>query len=102
MYVRHITLRKPGRNLDQAIEDFRPNVYDVLKVCPGFVACLFFVDRASNETIGMTLWDTEENMRASGEVLHKARVARLGENPEGDEGVEVEKRFMEVHLFETS
>jgi hypothetical protein len=100
--ARHITIkREADRDWEAHKDHFRKNVYGVLRECEGFQACLFLIDRETGEEIGMTLWDTEENMRASGEVLQAARKERLGDAAEKEE-YPVEKRFMEVALFETS
>lgn len=100
MHARHVKIHNSGRDPETAVESFRKNVYGVLRECEGFKGILFLINRETGEEIGMSWWDTEENMSASGEKLRAAKVARqeAGESTEG----EAEKGFFEVGLFETS
>ncbi len=73
MYARHVTVRGSGDNVDAAVQSVRDNVIPVLQGCPGFKGQLLLVDRTKGEAIGISLWDTEENMMASEERVAAAR-----------------------------
>ena len=73
MYARHVTVHGSPDNIDAAIESVRNGVLPILQGCPGFQAQLLLVDRSKGEAIGVSLWDTEENMLASEEKVQAAR-----------------------------
>jgi hypothetical protein len=73
MYARHVTVHGSPENVDEAIRSVREAVLPVLRECAGFQGQLFLVDRDKGEAIGISLWDTEENMRASEEKVRTVR-----------------------------
>jgi len=73
MYARHVTLRGSGDKIDEGIRSVREQVLPVLQQCEGFRGQLLLVDRNQGEVIGISLWDTEENMQASEEKVSAAR-----------------------------
>ena len=73
MYARHVTVHASPDKLEDGIATVRDQVIPVLKECPGFMGQLLLVDRAKGETIGISLWDTEENMNASEEKVAAVR-----------------------------
>ncbi len=73
MYARHVTVHGSPEHVDQAIASVRDNVIPVLKECAGFKGQLLLVDRNKGEAVGISLWDSEENMLASEEKVAAAR-----------------------------
>lgn len=73
MHARHVTIHGSPENLDAAIESVKSGVLPILKGCQGFQAQLLLVDRAKGEAIGISLWDSEEDMVASEEKVQAAR-----------------------------
>jgi hypothetical protein len=73
MHARHVTVKgSPGR-IDEGIRSVREQVIPVLQGCDGFKGQLLLVDREKGEAIGISLWDSEENLRASEEKVRQAR-----------------------------
>ena len=73
MYARHVTVHGSPDKVDEAIRSVQEAVLPVLRECAGFKGQLFLVDRGKGEAIGISLWDTEENMRASEEQVRSVR-----------------------------
>jgi hypothetical protein len=73
MYARHVTVKGSPDRADEAISSVRDRVLPVLRECAGFKGQLLLVDRDKGEAIGISLWDTEENMNASEEKVAAAR-----------------------------
>ncbi len=65
MYARHVTVRGSADKLEDGVRSVREHVVPVLKECDGFRGQLLLVDREKGEAIGISLWDTEEDMLAS-------------------------------------
>lgn len=75
----------------------RNNVLPVLQVCAGFKGQLLLIDRAKGKAIGISLWDTEENMNASEEKVAAARQQTADQVGGGDA---VEIALYELPVFE--
>ena len=73
MYARHVTVRGSADKIDEGIRSVREEVLPVLQGCDGFRGQLLLVDRDKGEAIGISLWDTKENMDASEEKVHQSR-----------------------------
>jgi hypothetical protein len=73
MYARHVTVHGSPDKMDEGIRSLRERVLPALRDCAGFKGQLLLVDRDKGEAIGISLWDTEENMRASEEKVQAAR-----------------------------
>jgi hypothetical protein len=73
MYARHVTVHGSPDRVDDAVQSLRTSVLPVLQGCAGFKGQLLLIDRAKGEAIGISLWDTEENMKASEEKVSAAR-----------------------------
>ena len=73
MYARHVTVHGSPDKVDEGVRSIREKVLPVLRECAGFKGQLVLVDRIKGEAIGISLWDTEENMRASEEKVQPAR-----------------------------
>lgn len=75
----------------------RNNVLPVLQGCAGFKGQLLLIDRAKGESIGISLWDTEENMNASEEKVAAVRQQAADQVGGGDT---VEIALYELPVFE--
>jgi heme-degrading monooxygenase HmoA len=73
MYARHVTVRGSSERVEEGVQSVRERVIPVLKECKGFRGQLLLVDRDTGEVIGISLWDTEEDMHASEEKVSGAR-----------------------------
>jgi quinol monooxygenase YgiN len=73
MYARHVTVRGTPDKVDEAVRSVRENVLPTLQACAGFKGQLLLVDRNKGEAVGISLWDSEENMHASEEKVAAAR-----------------------------
>lgn len=65
MFARHVTVHGSPDRIDEGVRIQRENVVPVLRACMGFIAQIFLVDRATGDVVGMSLWETEEDMLAS-------------------------------------
>jgi hypothetical protein len=99
MYARHVTVYGSPERVDEAVQSVRDNVLPVLQGCPGFMGQLLLIDRAKGEAIGISLWDTEENMNASEE---KVAAARQQTADQVGSGQAPEVALYELPIFETS
>ncbi|MFP5352739.1 MAG: hypothetical protein ACLGIB_09270 [Actinomycetota bacterium] len=73
MYARHVTVRGSAEKLEDGIRSVREHVIPALKECKGFRGQLLLVDRDKGEAIGISLWDSEEDMLASEDKVAGAR-----------------------------
>lgn len=99
MYARHVTVHGSPDHVDEAVRSVRENVLPVLRDCPGFKGQLLLVDRAKGEAVGISLWDTEENMTASEE---KVAAARQQTADEVGASSAPEVQLYELPIFETT
>ena len=61
--------------VDDGIRHFRENVVASYKDVAGFKGAYLLVNRKSGKVMGITLWDTETNMRATGKTSEQLRAA---------------------------
>lgn len=99
MYARHVTVRGSSGKIDEGIRSVREEVLPVLQACQGFRGQLLLVDREKGEAIGISLWESEQDMRASEEKVHHARQA-TADRVESSAGPQVE--VYELPVFEIS
>ncbi len=84
MFARVMTLQPRPDLVDEAITNFREQVLPTAKGQKGFKGTLLLVDRKAGRTLGITLWESEADMRASEDTarLTQAHPADdLGMNP---------------------
>ena len=99
MHARHVTVKGSPDKIDEGIRSVREQVLPVLQGCEGFKGQLLLVDRKKGEAIGISLWDSEENMHASEEKVHQSRQATADEV---DAAGAPEVRLYELPVFETT
>jgi hypothetical protein len=97
VYARHVTVRGSGEKIDEGIRSVREQVIPILQQCEGFRGQLLLVDRDKGEAIGISLWDTEENMQASEEKVSGARQQTADQLDAGAPEVDL----YELPVFET-
>ena len=98
MYARHVTVKgDPGR-VDEVVRTQQDVVLPVLRGSAGFKAQLVLLNRAKGEVIGISLWDTEEDMHASEEKVRAAR-QQVADSLKADTPPEV--RLYELPIFDT-
>ena len=73
MYARHVTVTGSAEHIDDGVRSVREKVIPVLRDCKGFRGQLLLVDRDKGEAIGISLWDSEEDMLASEEKVSQTR-----------------------------
>lgn len=84
MYARHVTVHGSPDRMEQAVQSVRDDVLPVLQGCAGFKGQLLLIDRAKGEAIGISLWDTEENMMASEGKVAASRQQAADQGGAGD------------------
>ncbi|MBA3728072.1 MAG: hypothetical protein H0W94_02490 [Actinobacteria bacterium] len=99
MYARHVVIHGSPDKIDDGIRSVREKVLPALRECAGFKGQLLLVDRNSGEAIGISLWDTEENMRASEE---KVRATRQQAADEVEASSAPDVSLYELPVFETT
>ena len=99
MYARHVTVHGSPDHVDKAVQSVRDNVLPVLQGCAGFKGQLLLIDRTKGEAIGISLWDSEENMKASEEKVAATRQQTADEVGAGEAPTIA---LYELPIFETA
>ena len=99
MFARHVTVAGSPDKIDEGIRSVREQVLPVLQGCAGFRGQLLLVDRQKGEAVGISLWDSEEDMRASEEKVSQARQATADQV---DAPSAPEVRLYELPVYETA
>jgi hypothetical protein len=73
MYARHVTVRGSRERIEEGSQAVRDQVFPILKECKGFRGQLLLLDRNKGELIGISLWDTEEDMLATEDKIKGTR-----------------------------
>ena len=97
MYARHVTVKGDPARVDEVVRTQEEIVLPVLRSCTGFVAQLLLLDRARGEAIGISLWDTAENLHASEDKVRAARQQVANAIQSADPP---EVRLYELSIFE--
>ena len=97
MHARHVTITGSPDKIDEGIRSVREHVLPVLQGCAGFRGQLLLVDRSKGEAIGISLWDSEEEMLASEDKVRQSRDATADQVGAGTPQV----RIYELPIFET-
>lgn len=64
MYARVTTFELNPGKIDEALEVSRADIVPVMKQQPGFKGVLTLVDREASKAISITLWETEDDLKA--------------------------------------
>jgi heme-degrading monooxygenase HmoA len=63
----------PPERVDRTLQQFEQEELPALEQQPGFEGILVLVDRGGGTAAAISLWDTQEHLRASEEVADRAR-----------------------------
>ena len=75
MFARVRTTSGLPDKVDDGIRHFRENVVASYRHVAGFKGAYLLVNRKTGKLTGITLWDTEASMQATGQASEKLRAA---------------------------
>jgi heme-degrading monooxygenase HmoA len=81
MWARVTRFEEPTNRIDDDIRDSRGAIAELIRRVPGSRGVYYLVDRDTGHTMAVTLWETEEAMRASEDEAARLReesTARVG------------------------
>jgi heme-degrading monooxygenase HmoA len=96
VYARVSTLGGSPEQIDELLRDLREEVLPTRKEAPGFKGLIALGDRQSGKTLSITLWESEDAMRATEQEADQQRSAWAETSGQQIVGVET----YEVGLFE--
>ena len=73
MFARVSTYTGASDQIDEAIRQVRENVLPRVEQLDGYKGAYLLVDRQSGKSLSVTLWESEEAMRASEEAASSLR-----------------------------
>lgn len=88
MHARVTRLEAPADSFEDGIAVTNDRVIPAVKGIEGFVGAYFLGDRESGKLMSITLWDSEEHMRASEEAADQIRGDAAGATQSTIETVE--------------
>ena len=97
MFARVSTFQGPPDQTAEGIRVAREQILPAARLMDGFRGIYILFDRESGKSLSVTLWETEEDMRASEEAANRARTESA--QASGEKVVSVER--YEVALTET-
>jgi hypothetical protein len=73
LFARTITIEARPSVVDDTLRLIREQVYPVTEQRPGMLGALLLADRTKGRIVSITLWETEESMRAddTGKLLQQ-------------------------------
>ncbi len=99
MFARASTLEGPPEQVDEGLRYIREQVLPLLQQQDGFNGFIVLGDRQTGKVLGITLWESERDMRASKEEANRLRQESAEATGEAIAGVEMyEVPFLEVRL----
>lgn len=75
MYARIITFQYQPGKIDEGLNLLRESVVPELRQLPGYRGATNLVDRSNNKVVGITFWQSEADLRDSGQSKLQARFA---------------------------
>ncbi len=73
MFARASTIVGSREKVDEAVSILESQVLPQIKQLDGFSGVLGLIDRETGKSLVITLWDTQESLRASEEAANKVR-----------------------------
>lgn len=73
MYARVNTFLGSPARFEEGIADARDNAVPAMQKIDGFQGLMVLLDRASGRSIGITFWDSEDELRASEQAAARVR-----------------------------
>jgi hypothetical protein len=98
MYARVTTVEASPAKLDEATHHLRQHILPELQQMDGFEGFVALGNRRSGELLSIALWDSEELMHPTAEVMSLTR----GGIPHPPGGAVVGEKDYEVSIFEVS
>jgi heme-degrading monooxygenase HmoA len=92
MFARVSTIRGPSDRIDEAARAYREQAIPFVRQLSGFKGAYWLANRQSGTVLGVTLWESEEAMRASEAEIEPRRAAAaeaLGATVESVEAYEI-------------
>ncbi len=92
MFARVSTYQGSPQQIDEGLDHARQSILPRVQEVDGFEGVYYLVDRQSGKALSITLWESEEAMRASEEEANKLRgesAEAAGATVEGVERYEV-------------
>jgi heme-degrading monooxygenase HmoA len=92
MFARVFTYQGSPQQIDEGLDHARQNILPRVRAVDGFEGVYYLVDRQSGRALSITLWESEETMRASEEEANRLRgesAEAAGARVEGVERYEV-------------
>lgn len=97
MHARHVTIKGDPARAQEAVRGVKDVVLPALRECAGFQGQVVLLDPAAGAAIGISFWDSEENMHASEEKVGAAR-QQVADSVGAQAAPEV--RHFEVPIYE--
>ena len=88
MFASVSTFQGPPDQIDQGLRYAQENIVPTLQEVEGFEGVYLLIDRQSGEVLTITLWESEEAMRASEEEANQLPSEHRGEWRQEVGGVE--------------
>ena len=88
MFARVSTFQGPPDQTAEGIRIAREQILPAAKLMDGFKGIYLLFDRESGKSLSVTLWETEEDMRASEEAANRVRADSADTSGETVVGVE--------------
>src|SRR2546423_13249729 len=88
MFARVSTFQGPPDQTAEGIRIARERILPAAKLMDGFKGIYLLFDRESGKSLSVTLWETEEDMRASEEAANRVRAESADTSGETVVGVE--------------
>jgi heme-degrading monooxygenase HmoA len=88
MFARVSTFQGPPDQTAEGIRIAREQILPAAKLMDGFKGIYLLFDRESGKSLSVTLWETEEDMRASEEAANRVRAESADTSGETVVGVE--------------
>ena len=73
MFARVSTYQGSPQQIDEGLDHARQSILPRVQEVDGFEGVYYLVDRQSGKALSITLWESEEAMRASEEEANKLR-----------------------------
>lgn len=73
MFARVSTYQGPPDQIDEGVRHAQESILPRIQGLDGFQGVYFLVDRQSGKGLSITLWESEETMRASEEAANQLR-----------------------------
>jgi heme-degrading monooxygenase HmoA len=77
MFARVVTIQGTPGQMDQNVSYGRDRVLPAMRGQPGFKGMYLLVDQKSGRALGITLWESEEALRASEATVRQLRAGAV-------------------------